>query len=141
MTAANWEAMSLGVDSPGVVSRYVVSPVGGEFDTFAAAMRAVPVNRVSLGAAAPQAPSAGSAGPFVPALARRLDALARHRVEAQALSDDLAGAWASGTDLATLAEKMHRQARAMASYNMSVMLSAKLVGVTTGALKQLTSPT
>ncbi|WP_206952679.1 hypothetical protein [Trinickia acidisoli] len=57
------------------------------------------------------------------------------------LSDDLAGAWASRMDVRTLAMTMHRQARAMASYNMSVMWGAKLVGMTAGALKQLTAAT
>ncbi|MBU6487153.1 MAG: hypothetical protein KGQ57_04935 [Burkholderiales bacterium] len=142
MTAASGEVKSTGVEPPGVVSRYVVSPVSGQFDTFAAAMHAVDVdvNRVSLGAAVHEAPAVRSPGPLVPALARHLDRLARDRVKAQALSDDLAGAWAHGTDLPALAVKMHRHARAMASYNMSVMWSAKLVGLTTSALKQLTSP-
>lgn len=139
MTAGSGEVKSASVELPGVVSRYVVSPVSGRFDTFAAAMDAVDVNLVSLGASAQEAPAVGSPGPLVPALARQLDTLARHRVEAQALSDDLAGAWARGTDLPALAVKMHRHARAMASYNMSVIWSAKLVGLTTSALKQLTS--
>lgn len=140
MTVASGEVKPTGVEPPGVVSRYVVSPVSGRFNTFAAAMDAIDVNRVSLGAAAREAPAVGSPGPLAPALARHLDMLARHRLEAQSLSDDLAGAWAHGTDLPALAAKMHRHARAMASYNMSVMWSAKLVGLTTSALKQLTSP-
>lgn len=142
MTGASGEVKSTGLEPQGVVSRYVVSPVGGQFDTFAAAMHAVGVNvhRVSLDAGAHEAPAVGSPGPLAPALARHLDMLARHRLEAQSLSDDLAGAWAHGTDLPALAAKMHRHARAMASYNMSVMWSAKLVGLTTSALKQLTSP-
>ena len=65
----------------------------------------------------------------------------RHRIEAQALSSDLAGAWATGMDTSTLAVKMHRQARAMASYNMSIMWGAKLVGVTASSLRQLTAAT
>lgn len=75
------------------------------------------------------------------ALAQRLDEIGRQRLQAQSLSGELAGAWASGMDLPTLAMTMHRHARARASYNMSVMLSAKLVGVTAGALRQLTSAT
>jgi hypothetical protein len=92
--------------------------------------------------AAARAPSSpGSRDATLGALARRLDDIARHRIEAQALSSDLAGAWATGMDTATLAIKMHRQARAMASYNMSVMWGAKLVGVTASALRQLTAAT
>ncbi|CAB3649749.1 hypothetical protein [Trinickia soli] len=79
----------------------------------------------------------GSSGSTLSALARQLDAVARHRVEAQARSEDIGAAWAARPDLPTLAANMHRQARAMASYNMSVMWSAKLVGVTAGALRQL----
>lgn len=107
--------------------------------TFAAAMAAV-----DRGRALPNSPVASTvASPSVEptsafkALARQLDEVGRHRVEAQALSDDLAGAWASGVDAPALGVSMHRQARAMASYNLSVMWGAKLVGVTAGALRQL----
>jgi hypothetical protein len=75
------------------------------------------------------------------ALARQLDAVGRSRVEAQMLSAELAGAWATGMDAPAMAASMHRQARAMASYNVSVMWGAKLVGVTTGALRQLVAAT
>lgn len=70
-------------------------------------------------------------------LARQLDEIGRHRVEARALSEQLAGAWASGVDAPTLAVSMHRHARAMASHNLGIMWGAKLVGVTAGALRQL----
>lgn len=75
------------------------------------------------------------------ALARHLDEIGRRRVEVQSLSDELAGAWGSGMDVQKLAVTMHRQARALASYNINVMWSAKLVGVTAGALRQLVSAT
>lgn len=75
------------------------------------------------------------------ALARQLDAVGRSRVEAQILSAELADAWATGMDAPAMAASMHRQARAMASYNLSVMLGAKLVGVTTGAVRQLVAAT
>lgn len=109
--------------------------------TFAAAMaavdarRALPIPPVIEPAASSTIEPASALG----ALARQLDALGRHRVEAQALADDLAGAWASGVDGPALAVSMHRQARAMASYNLSVMWGAKLVAVTAGALRQLVS--
>jgi hypothetical protein len=75
------------------------------------------------------------------ALARQLDEIGRRRLEAQSLSDELSGVWASGMDVQQLAVTMHRQARAIASYNISVMWSAKLVGVTAGALRQLVTAT
>jgi hypothetical protein len=80
-------------------------------------------------------------GPALGALARQLDALGRHRVEAQTLSAQVAGAWASGIDTPELAISMHRQARATASYNLGVMWGAKLVGLTAGALRQLVTAT
>jgi hypothetical protein len=80
-------------------------------------------------------------GPGVAALARHLDEIGRRRVEVQSLSDELSGAWGSGMDVQKLAVTMHRQARALASYNIDVMWSAKLVGVTAGALRQLVSAT
>lgn len=118
-------------------------PIG--HGTFAEAMAAVDVRRDSPNAS--QAVTAPSPAPSIDsrsalgALARRLDEVGRHRVEAQALSDALAGAWASGVDVSALAVSMHRQARAMASYNLSVMWGAKLIGVTAGALRQLVSAT
>ena len=75
------------------------------------------------------------------ALARQLDEVGRHRLQAQTLAEQLAGEWASGVDSPTLALLMHRQARAMASYNASIMWSAKLFGVTAGALRQLLTAT
>ncbi len=112
-------------------------------DSFARAVAGVDVrqalSRASLpGAIAPQPVPPESA---LGVLARQLDAVGRSRVEAQMLSAELAGAWATGMDAPTLAVSMHRHARAMASYNMSVMWGAKLVGVTAGALRQLVAAT
>ena len=73
------------------------------------------------------------------ALARQLDEIGRQRIEARALSAALAEGGAAGMNTETLAVTMHRQVRAMANYNMSVMWAAKLVGVTAGALRQLTA--
>ncbi len=80
-------------------------------------------------------------GSGLAALARQLDEIGRRRLEVQSLSAELAGAWASSMDVQKLAVTMHRQARALASYNISVMWSAKLVGVTAGALRQLVTAT
>lgn len=108
--------------------------------TFAAAMASTrdrgPLWAPGANAASAAGESAGSTL-SASALGRQLDILARHRVEAQALSDGIAGAWATRPDVSTLAVAMHRQARAMASYNISVMWGAKLVGVTAGAVRQL----
>jgi hypothetical protein len=122
-----------------------MSPAGPSVETFAAAMagaRQAP-RLVHAAARAPATAPAtlGSRDATLGALARQLDEIARHRVEAQALSSDVAGAWATGMDTSTLAVKMHRQARAMASYNMSIMWGAKLVGVTASSLRQLTAAT
>jgi hypothetical protein len=86
-------------------------------------------------------PRSGESESALGALARQLDEVGRHRVEAQRLSAELAGAWATGADAPALAISMHRQARAMASYNLSIMWGAKVVGVTTGALRQLVAAT
>lgn len=107
--------------------------------TFAVAMSSARERGVPPSGSGSEASAMGARGSTPSALARQLDAVARHRVEAQARSEDLGGAWATRPDLPTLAANMHRQARAMASYNMSVMWSAKLVGVTAGALRQLTT--
>lgn len=95
--------------------------------------------RQALAAAAAPVFMPSPPGAALDALARQLDRIGRQRLAAQRSSDELAGAWASGTDAETLAVTMHRQARAMAAYNISVMAASKLVGVTTGALKQLTA--
>jgi hypothetical protein len=109
--------------------------------TFAAAMAAADVGRVLplLPAADTAASRSIEPGSALGALTRQLDELGRHRVQAQTLSDGVAGAWASGIDAPELAVSMHRQARAMASYTVSVMWGAKLIGVTAGALRQLVS--
>ena len=109
-----------------------------EGDSFAAALAAVDAGQALPFASLPrtEAPSSGP-GSALAALARHLDEVGRHRLQAQTLSAELAGAWAAGVDAPTLAVSMHRQARAMASYNLSIMWGAKLVGVTAGALRQL----
>ncbi|RDU96942.1 hypothetical protein [Trinickia dinghuensis] len=119
-----------------------------EGDSFAAAMAAADVERVlPIGSAEAEARARVSASGFgqsesaLAALARQLDEVGRHRMEARTLSAGLAGAWATGVDAPTLAVSMHRQAHAMASYNLNVMWGAKLVGVTAGALRQLVSAT
>lgn len=86
-------------------------------------------------------PQSGQPESALGRLAQHLDAVGRSGVEAQMLSAELAGAWATGMDAPAMAASMHRQARAMASYNLSVMWGAKLVGVTTGALRQLVAAT
>ncbi|MGG1944059.1 hypothetical protein AB1286_04530 [Trinickia sp. NRRL B-1857] len=119
------------------------SPAGFDRGSFAAAMATVDLTNVfpaPLGAETLKAPS-NMGGPALGALARQLDTLGRHRVEAQTLSAQMAGAWASGIDTPELAISMHRQARATASYNMGVMWGAKLVGLTAGALRQLVTAT
>ncbi|PMS20414.1 hypothetical protein C0Z18_10775 [Trinickia dabaoshanensis] len=128
---ASWKAYAL--DSP-----YAPGP-----GSFAEAMAAVPfTNRLAPGfAAAPVRQPSDPGGSAIGALARHLDGVGRQRMEAGMLSERLAGAWASDIDAPTLAVSMHRQARAMASYNMNVMWGAKLVGVTAGALRQLVSAT
>lgn len=107
-------------------------------DSFAAALAAVDAGQALPFASLPR-PEAPSSGPgsALAALARHLDEVGRHRLQAQTLSAELAGAWAAGVDAPALAVSMHRQARAMASYNLSIMWGAKLVGVTAGALRQL----
>lgn len=107
--------------------------------SFAAAMADLDFGRarpVALGVHAP-VPPAGEPVSALASLARQLDEIGRHRVEARARTEELAGAWASGVDTPALAVSMHRQARAMASYNLGVMWGAKLIGVTTAALRQL----
>ena len=107
-------------------------------DSFAAALAAVDTGHALPFASLPRTEAAwGEPGEALGALARHLDAVGRHRVQAQTLSAELAGAWAAGVDAPTLAVSMHRQARAMASYNLSIMWGAKLVGTTAGALRQL----
>jgi hypothetical protein len=109
--------------------------------SFGAAMAAVDLTK--LIPAASSAVSAGrpldAAGAGLGGLARHLDQVGRHRLEAQTLSEQLARGWGSDVDPSVLAVSMHRQARALASYNISVMWGAKLVGVTAGALRQLVS--
>ncbi|MGN6086318.1 hypothetical protein [Trinickia sp.] len=107
-------------------------------DSFAAALAAVDAGHALSFASLPRTAAPGSGpGSALGALASRLDEVGRYRVQAQTLSAELAGAWAAGVDAPTLAVSMHRQARAMASYNLSIMWGAKLVGVTAGALRQL----
>ncbi|HTH76829.1 MAG TPA: hypothetical protein VL635_20775 [Trinickia sp.] len=113
----------------------VVADDGG---AFGAVMTQID-RRQALAAAGAPVLTPAPRGAALDALARQLDDIGRQRLEAQRSSDALAGAWASGTDAQTLAVTMHRQARAMAAYNISVMAASKLVGVTTGALKQLTA--
>ncbi|MGN6652667.1 hypothetical protein [Trinickia sp.] len=114
-----------------------------EVGSFAQAMAAVDIGHawpnasLSRGVLAPSVEPESALG----ALARQLDEAGRRKVEAQRLSAELAGAWATGVDAPTLAVSMHRQARAMASYNLSVMWGAKVVGVTAGALRQLVAST
>ena len=111
--------------------------------SFASAMADVDLGharRLALEVHAPVLP-AGEPAPVLASLARQLDEIARHRVEARARSEELAGAWASGVDTPALAVSMHRQARAMASYNLGVMWGAKLIGATTAALRQLVTAT
>lgn len=118
----------------------VDAAAGAADSSFATAMTEADVKRMF-------APGTRGAGVVPPhesvrdALARRLDEIGRQRVEAQTLSAGLAGAWASGADISTLALAMHHQARATAGYNLSVMWAAKMVGVTTGALRQLVTAT
>jgi hypothetical protein len=138
MIVAGVERMPAGVAPSSIAPAGAISPTDRSFATFAAAMAsAVTPHSASARALA----QVGSRDATLGALARQLDEIARQRIEAQTLASDLAGAWATGIDPATLAIKMHRQARAMASYNMSVMWGAKLVGVTAGALRQLTAAT
>lgn len=107
-------------------------------DSFAAALAAVDAGRALSFASLPRTEAPGSGpGSALGALASHLDEVGRYRVQAQTLSAELAGAWAAGVDAPTLAVSMHRQARAMASYNLSIMWGAKFVGVTAGALRQL----
>ena len=114
-----------------------------ERGSFAAVMAATGIEQALSAASMPRAGASPSLAhdSALGALALQLDELGRQRVEAQSLSAELAGAWASGIDAPTLAVSMHRQARAMASYNLSVMWGAKLVGVTAGALRQLVAAT
>lgn len=113
-----------------------------EADSFAAALVAVDARQALPFASLPRTEAPwGGPEPALGALARQLDELGRHRAQAQTLSAELAGAWAAGVDAPTLAVSMHRQARAMASYNLGVMWGAKLVGVTAGALRQLVAAT
>ncbi len=137
-TEAGGDGIEASLEASHMAPRYAVSSIGD--GSFAAAMADVDVKR-ALPAVAVRDVAASSRSSALGALARHLDDIGRHRVEAQMLSDDLAGAWASRMDVRTLAMTMHRQARAMASYNMSVMWGAKLVGMTAGALKQLTAAT
>jgi hypothetical protein len=142
MIAASTPTPLGGVGPSNMMPLAAVSPGGRSFETFADAMVGATSGAVMSRARAARLQShVGSRDATLGALARQLDELARHRIEAQALSGDLAGAWATGIDPAALAIKMHRHARAMASYNMSVMWGAKLVGVTAGALRQLTAAT
>lgn len=106
--------------------------------TFGAVMAQVD-GQQALAAVAASVPTQRLRGAALDALARQLDHIGRQRLEAQRSSGELAGAWASGMDAETLAVTMHRQAGALAEYNIGVMMASKLVGVTTGALKQLTA--
>jgi hypothetical protein len=128
--------------APSAMARLpAMSAAAPSVETFAAAMAGARQAPRLVHAAARAPATLGSRDATLGALARQLDEIARHRIEAQALSSDLAGAWATGMDTSTLAVKMHRQARAVASYNMSIMWGAKLVGVTASALRQLTAAT
>ena len=119
------------------------SSAGFDRGSFAAAMASVDLTNIFPVPTAAETPRSRSnlGGPAFGPLARQLDALGRHRVEAQTLSAQLAGAWASGIDTPELAISLHRQARATASYNMGVMWGAPLVGLTAGALRQLVTAT
>lgn len=137
VAVAHWAAEPTASWQPtardGVASIHVQ---GGSFAQAMAAAdvgQALPMTSLSRAPASPSGESESALG----MLARQLDEVGRRRVEAQTLSDELAGAWATGLDAPTLAVSMHRQAHAMASYNLSVMWGAKLVGVTAGALRQL----
>lgn len=141
MIVANTQMLPAGWASSAMAPLPAVSPAGPSVETFGAALAGAREARRSIHAAARAPSPLGSRDATLGALARQLDEIARHRIEAQALSSDLAGAWATGIDTSTLAVKMHRQARAMASYNMSVMWAAKLVGVTAASLRQLTAAT
>lgn len=141
MIVASAQMTPAGVASSAMAPLPTVSRAGPSVETFAAAMAGARGAQRMLHAAARAPSSLGSRDATLGALARQLDDIARHRIEAQALSSDLAGAWATGMDTSTLAVTMHRQARAMASYNMSVMWAAKVVGVTASALRQLTAAT
>jgi hypothetical protein len=74
-------------------------------------------------------------------LARHLDDIERHRVEASLLPGHIARSHESGLHGNDVALAMHRQARLMAAYNLNVMWSAKVVGVTAAAIKQLITAT
>jgi hypothetical protein len=117
----------------------------GDAGSFSAAMADVDVARALRVASVSPKPLSLSGLPqsnsVLGALARQLDEIGRHRLQAQTLAEQLAGEWSSGVDSPTLAVAMHRQARAMASYNASIMWGAKLVGVTAGALRQLVTAT
>lgn len=141
MTEASLPTISAGAASSATAPLGAVLPRDRPVETFADAMASAVAPHRSVRSAAHANSPLGSRDATLGALARQLDDLARHRIEARALSSDLAGALVSGMDSPTLAIKMHRHARAMASYNMSVMLGAKLVGVTAGALRQLTAAT
>ncbi|HEX7682917.1 MAG TPA: hypothetical protein VF446_05170 [Trinickia sp.] len=110
--------------------------VGG----FRAAMAAVDRGR-ALSAAVDPGVTAPARTSAMQVLARQLDEIGRRRLESEQSSADLAQAWSTGMDAGTLALTMHRQVRAMANYNLGVMWSAKLVGVTAGALRQLATST
>lgn len=125
-----------GATRAGVSPAHAIAP--GDGGAFGAVMTRID-GRQALAAAAAQVVTPSPRGPALDALARQLDDIGRQRLEAQRSSDRLAEAWASGADAETLAVTMHRQARAMAAYNIGVMMASKLVGVTTGALKQLTA--
>jgi hypothetical protein len=139
MIVASVQTMSAGAAPSATAALGAVPPRDRPFETFADAMAGAVTPHRSVRPAAHVNSALGSRDTTLGALARQLDEVARHRLEAQGLSSDLAGALGSGMDSATLAIKMHRHARAMASYNMSVMWGAKLVGVTAGALRQLTA--
>lgn len=79
--------------------------------------------------------------PTLNPLARHLDEVERHRAEANSLPGRIARSHDSGMHGGDVAVAMHRQARLMAAYNLDVMWSAKLLGVTAGAIKQLITAT
>ncbi|PMS14106.1 hypothetical protein C0Z17_00770 [Trinickia caryophylli] len=78
-----------------------------------------------------------SRSPTLRALAQHLDDIERRRVEADTLRSRAVGAQAAGEGGHVVAALMYRQARALAAHNLDIMWSARVVGASAGALKQL----